>query len=72
MVKDLEVVFGKGLGSQPVPSDNGLAPMWKKKSIFWELSYWEVLDVRHAIDVMHLTKKSLRQLDRILGSVRKE
>jgi len=34
MIKDLEVVFGKGPGSQPVPSDNGLAPMWKKKSIF--------------------------------------
>ena len=30
--------------------------MWKKKSIFWELPYWEVLDVRHAIDVIHLTK----------------
>ena len=30
--------------------------MWKKKSIFWEQLYWEVLDVRHAIDVMHLTK----------------
>ena len=30
--------------------------MWKKKSIFWELPYWEVLDIRHAIDVMHLTK----------------
>ena len=27
MVKDLEVVFGKGPGSQPVPSDNGLAPI---------------------------------------------
>ena len=72
MVKDLEVVFGKGPGSQPVPSDNGLAPMWKKKSIFWELPYWEVLDVRHAIDMMHLTKNLLRQPDRILGSVRKE
>jgi len=34
MVKDLEVVFGKGPGSQPVPSNNGLAPMWKKKFIF--------------------------------------
>ena len=30
--------------------------MWKKKSIFWELPYWEVLDVRHAIDVMQLMK----------------
>ena len=46
--------------------------MWKKKSIFWELPYWEVLDVRHAIDVMHLTKNFLRQPDSILGSVRKD
>jgi hypothetical protein len=30
--------------------------MWKKKSIFWELPYWEVHEVRSAIDVMHLTK----------------
>jgi hypothetical protein len=34
MVKDIEVVFGKGPGSQHVPSENGMAPMWKKKSIF--------------------------------------
>ena len=27
-----------------------------KKSILWELSYWEVLEVRNAIDIMHLTK----------------
>lgn len=57
MMKDVYVVFGKGLGSQPVPNDdNGHAPMWKKKSIFWELPYWEILEVRNAIDVMHLTK----------------
>ena len=30
--------------------------MWKKKSILWELSYWEALEVHNAIDVMHLTK----------------
>ena len=30
--------------------------MWKKKSIFWELPYWKVLEVRSAIDVMHVTK----------------
>ena len=29
--------------------------MWKK-SIFWDLPYWKVLEVCHAIDVMHLTK----------------
>jgi hypothetical protein len=35
MVKDVQVVFEKGPGSQPVPNDaNGHALMWKKKSIF--------------------------------------
>ena len=67
MVKILEVVFGKGPGSQPVPSDNGLAPMWKKKSIFWELPYRKVLDVRHVIDVMHLTKNLCVNLIGFLG-----
>ena len=56
MVNDIKVVFGKGSSSKSVHSDDSRAPMWKKKSIFWELPYWEVLDVRHAIDVMHLTK----------------
>jgi hypothetical protein len=57
MVKDLKVIFGKGPSSQPVP--NGAdkhASMWKKKSIFCELPYWEVHEVRSAIDMMHLTK----------------
>jgi hypothetical protein len=57
MIKDVHVVFGKGRGSQQVPNDeNEHAPIWKKKSILWELPYWEVLDVRSAIDVMHLMK----------------
>ena len=33
-VKDIKVVFGKGPGSRSVQSDDGGAPMWKKKSIF--------------------------------------
>jgi hypothetical protein len=42
MIKDVHVVFGKGHGSQQVPNDeNGHVPMWKKKSILWELPYWE-------------------------------
>ena len=57
MIKDVHVVFGKGRGNQQVSNDeNGHAPMWKKKSILWELSYWEVLEVRNAIDVQHLMK----------------
>ena len=44
-----------------------MAPMWKKKSIFWELSYWEVLDVHYAIDVMHLTKNLYVNLIALFG-----
>ena len=68
MVKDLKVIFGKGPGGQPVPNDaDGRAPMWKKKSIFWELEYWKVLDVRSAIDVMHVTKNLCVTLLGFLG-----
>jgi hypothetical protein len=57
MVKDLRVVFGKGDSSEPVSHDaNGRAPMWKKKFIFWELPYWEILKVRNAINMMHMPK----------------
>jgi hypothetical protein len=53
MVKDLRAVFGMGDGSEPIPHDaNERAPMWKKKSIFWELAYWEILEVQNAIDVI--------------------
>src|SRR3954466_10112395 len=58
MVQDLDqiVTFGKARGSQYVPNDaDGHAPFWKKKSIFWKLPYWKVLEVRSAIDVMHVT-----------------
>nr|AAN16339.1 TNP2-like protein [Oryza sativa Japonica Group] len=67
MVKDLKVVYGKGPGSQPIESEDSHAAMWKKNSIFWELPYWEFLDVRHAIDVMHLTKNLCVNLLGFLG-----
>nr|CAH68044.1 B0103C08-B0602B01.1 [Oryza sativa] len=67
MVKDLKVVFGKGPGSQHIESEDGHAAMWKKNSIFWELPYWEFLDIRHAIDVMHLTKNLCVNLLGFLG-----
>ena len=56
MVKVMEILFGKGPGNQPIASEDGHKAKWKKKSIFWELPYWEVVDIRHAIDVMYLTK----------------
>ena len=71
MIKDVHVVLGKGCSSQPVPNDvNGHAPMWKKKSILWELPYWEVLEVRNAIDVMHLTKNLCMNVLGFLGTYR--
>ena len=66
MVKYIKVVFGKGPNNKSVQSDDGRAPMWKK-SIFWELPYWKVLEVRHAIDVMHLTKNLCVNLLGFLG-----
>jgi hypothetical protein len=36
--------------------------MWKKQSIFLELPYWEDLDVRHSIDVMHVEKNVCESL----------
>ena len=56
MVKDIKVVFGKGPNNRSVQSDDGRAPMWKKRSIFWNLPYWEVLEVCNAIGVIHLIK----------------
>ena len=40
MVNDLHVIFGNGPNGLAVPSDaGGHTPMWKKKSIFWDLPY---------------------------------
>ena len=68
MVKDLQVIYGKGPGGQSVPNDaEGRAPMWKKKSIFWDLPYWKDLEVRSAIDVLHVTKNLCINLLGFLG-----
>ncbi|KAL5563237.1 hypothetical protein UlMin_032984 [Ulmus minor] len=45
--------FGKGLKRS---RDEENDTMWKKKSIFFGLPYWEVLVVRHNLDVMHVEK----------------
>ena len=59
----------KGRGSKQVPNDeNGHAPTWKKKSILWELPYWDVLEVLNAIDVMHLRKNLCVNLLGFLGT----
>ena len=42
--------------------------MFKKKSVFWKLPYWEILRVRHYIDVMHVEKNVCES---ILGTLLK-
>jgi hypothetical protein len=66
MLKDIEVVLARDLVANLFRA-NGMAPMWKKKSIFWELPYWEVLDVRNSIDVMHVIKNLCVNLIGFLG-----
>jgi hypothetical protein len=68
MVKDLKQIFGKGPNRQPVLNGaDKSAPMWKKKSIFWEQPFWEVHEVRSTIDVMHLTKNLCVNILGLLG-----
>jgi hypothetical protein len=72
MVKDLKVIFGKAPGGQSVSHDaDGHTLLWKKKSIFWDLPYLKFLDVRSAIDVMHVTKNLCVNLLGLLGVYRK-
>jgi hypothetical protein len=73
MVRDLQVIFGKGPGGQSIPNDvaTGHTPMWKKKSIFRELKYWKDLEVRSSIDVMHVMKNVYVNLLEFLGVYRK-
>jgi hypothetical protein len=41
--------------------------MWKMKSMFWDLPYLEFLDIRYAIDVMHVMKNLCMNLLGLLG-----
>jgi hypothetical protein len=70
MVKDLKVVHGKGKGGgnkklkkaeknvEKNTENNGneTSGLFKKRSIFWNLPYWQDLMVCHAIDAMHVEK----------------
>src|SRR3954463_14501639 len=68
MVNDLHVIFDKGPDGVSVPNDDeGRTPMWKKKSIFWDLPYRKELEVRSSIDVMHVTKNLCVNLLGFLG-----
>ncbi|GKD98576.1 hypothetical protein Tco_1382473, partial [Tanacetum coccineum] len=45
---------------------DGENPLWKKKSVFFNLEYWEHNLLRHNLDVMHIEKNVS---DNILGAL---
>ncbi|KAL6506180.1 hypothetical protein OROGR_024361 [Orobanche gracilis] len=55
-VENLNVQLGKKFAND-VPTKG-----WKKRSIFFELSYWKDLYVRHFIDLMHVQKNVFESL----------
>ncbi|XP_074353359.1 uncharacterized protein LOC141692428 isoform X1 [Apium graveolens] len=55
-VKNIDIVLGK-LYKKPTTSS-----IWKKRSIFWDLPYWEHLQVRHCLDFMHIEKMFVKAL----------
>nr|CAD39322.2 OSJNBb0080H08.14 [Oryza sativa Japonica Group] len=61
ITKKINVVYGKGkkktVKRKKADGDNGTASPFKKHSIFFKyLDYRKDLEIRHAIDVMHLEK----------------
>ena len=73
MINDLQVIFEKGPGRLSVPNDaEERAPMWKKKSINWDLPYWKDLEVRSLINVMHVMKNLCMNLLGFLGMYGKD
>jgi len=63
-VSDVEVTYGK------IVKHSGVKNIWKKKSIFFELSYWSKLDVRHCIDLMHVEKNVCDSIIAILLNIK--
>jgi hypothetical protein len=59
MVKDVHVVLDKRKRAGKNTEEDGI---WKNQLIFWELTYWKDLDVRHSIDVMHIKKNVCESL----------
>jgi hypothetical protein len=69
MVKNIEVVFGKGtVKGQKRKKKPALTDIpFKKQSIFFQyLPYWKDLQTCHSIDLMHVTKNIL---DSIIGTL---
>ncbi|KAL6637481.1 hypothetical protein ACP70R_025053 [Stipagrostis hirtigluma subsp. patula] len=51
-----QVTFGKTTRKRKQREEETRWHNWRKKSVFFELPYWETLLVRHNLDVMHIDK----------------
>jgi tnp2 family transposase/uncharacterized protein DUF4218 len=63
-LKRTTFTYGKCVTSVEV-DDKDEKQLWKKKSIFFDLPYWEYNNLRHNLDVMHIEKNIC---DNILGT----
>ena len=51
-----QTIFGKKTRKRKQHEEENRWHNWRKKSIFFELPYWESLLIRHNLDVMHIEK----------------
>ncbi|XP_042441453.1 uncharacterized protein LOC122026804 [Zingiber officinale] len=66
-VQDLEgIILGKDTTRKTKISHDKRGDNWNKKSIFFELPYWETLLLRHNLDVMHIEKNICNS---VLGTI---
>lgn len=56
----------KGTSSKDSTKQKDPMDWWKKRSIFFKLSYWEHLSLRHNLDVMHIEKNVC---DNLIGTL---
>ncbi|XP_058185780.1 uncharacterized protein LOC131303006 [Rhododendron vialii] len=65
-LKDFKNDWGKGgngkEGSKKRKRDSEDKQMWKKRSILFDLSYWEELPIRQNLDVMHIIKNIIESI----------
>ncbi|XP_048591404.1 uncharacterized protein LOC125576096 [Brassica napus] len=59
-----------GNGHEKKKSGYGKYHNWHKESIFWELSYWRDLILRHNLDVMHIEKNFFDNIMNTLMNVK--
>jgi Transposase family tnp2 len=63
-VRNIKVQFGKKSDNSAVKDS-----IWKKKSIFWDLPYWQHLEVRHYLDEMHIIKNIVESIIGLLLNI---